>query len=83
MEKKNLIITVSGEVNSGKSRLTLLLKNFLRENGFEVDFDGGGDYEDEKQFDEHVSENLDQVIEHIKNTRKITLKELQIQHDNR
>lgn len=82
MEKKNLVITVSGEVNSGKSRLTLLLKNFLRENGFEVDFDGGGDYEDEKQFDEHVSENLDQVIEHIKDTRKITLKELQTQRDN-
>ena len=43
MEKKNLTISVSGEVNSGKSRLTLLLKNFLRENGFEVDFDSGGD----------------------------------------
>lgn len=77
MEKKNLIITVSGEVNSGKSCLISVLMNFLRENGFEVDFDRGGDY-----FDEHVSENLDQVIEHIKDTRKITLKELQTQQDN-
>ena len=43
MEKKNLIISVSGEVNSGKSRLTLLLKEFLRENGFDVQFYGGVD----------------------------------------
>lgn len=64
MEKKNLIITVTGEVNSGKSHLTfLLLKKFLRENGFEVDFDGGLDYDNESQFDEYVSENLDQVKE--------------------
>jgi hypothetical protein len=78
MEKKNLTISVSGEVNSGKSRLTLLLKNFLRENGFDVQFDSGVDYENEIQFDEHVSKNLDQMIEHIKETRTITLKEIQV-----
>ena len=81
MEKKNLIISVSGEVNSGKSRLTLLLKKFLCENGFEVDFDGGVDYENETQFDDYVSKNFDQVIEHIKDTRKITLKEVQTERD--
>jgi uridine kinase len=81
MEKKNLIISISGEVNSGKSRLTLLLKKFLRENGFDVQFDGGVDYKDETQFDEYVSENLDQVIEHIKDTRAITLKEVQLKRD--
>ena len=37
MEKKNLIITVAGQTASGKSRLTYLLKKFLRENGFEVE----------------------------------------------
>ena len=78
MEKKNLIISVTGEVKSGKSRLTLLLKKFLRENGFEVDFGGGADYENETQFDEYVSNNFDQVIEHIKDTRKVTLKEVQV-----
>ena len=36
MEKKDLIITVSGQVASGKSRLTYLLKKFLREQGFGV-----------------------------------------------
>jgi uridine kinase len=81
MEKKNLIISVSGEVSSGKSRLTLLLKKFLRENGFDVEFDVGVDYENETQFDEYVSKNLDQVIEHIKDTRTITLKEVQVKRD--
>lgn len=81
MEKKNLIISVTGEVNSGKSHLISLLKKFLYENGFEVDFDGGVDYENETQFNEKVSKNFDQVIEHIKNTRKITLKEVRVQRD--
>ena len=47
MEKKKLIVTVSGECNSGKSRLSFMLKKFLRGNGFDVDFDGGIDYEDD------------------------------------
>lgn len=77
MEKKNLIINVTGEVNSGKSRLILLLKKFLRDNEFEVDFDGGVDYKNEIEFDEYVSKNFNQVIEHIKDTTKITFREIQ------
>lgn len=75
--KKDLVISVSGEVNSGKSRLTYFLKKFLEESGFEVEFDGGLDFENESQFDEHMSKNLDRVLEHIKENRKITLKEIQ------
>lgn len=75
---KNLNITVSGETNSGKSRLILLLKDFLRENDFIVEFDGGIDYENEGQFNEHVSKNFDRVIEQVKDTTIITLKEEQL-----
>ena len=78
MEKKDLIITVSGQTNSGKTRLTYLLKKFLREQGFEVLFDGGCDYTKEHEFDENVSLNFDKVIESIKENRKITLKETQL-----
>lgn len=78
MEKIDLIVTVSGQVASGKSRLTYMLKNFLRENGFEVEFNGNIDHPREFDFDERVSENFDEVIEHIKETRKITLKEVQL-----
>ena len=59
MEKKELIITVSGQVASGKSRLTFLLKKFLRENGFEVEFDGNTDHPTESNFDKHMSKNFE------------------------
>ena len=81
MEKKDLIITVSGQVASGKSRLTFLLKKFLRENGFEVEFDGNIDHPTESNFDKHMSKNFDEVINSIKETRKITLKEVQLARD--
>ena len=77
MKNKELVISVSGKTNTGKSRLTLLLKKFLRENGFEVKFDGGQDFEDEVEFDEQISKNLEQVIETIKETSVVTLKEEQ------
>jgi pantothenate kinase-related protein Tda10 len=78
MEKKDLIITVSGQVASGKSHLTYLLKKFLREQGFEVKFDGNLDHPTESNFDKHMSKNFDEVIENFKDTRKITLKEVQL-----
>ena len=78
MENRELVISVSGKTNTGKSRLTLLLKKFLRENGFEVRFDGGVDYENEIEFDKQISKNLEQAIETIKETSVITLKEEQI-----
>jgi predicted AAA+ superfamily ATPase len=78
MENKKITISVTGMVNTGKSRLILLLKKFLKENNFKVEFDGGIDYENETQFDELVSQNLEQVIEKIKETSVITLEEVQV-----
>lgn len=78
MEKKDLIITVSGQAASGKSRLTYLLKKFLREQGFDVEIDCNLDYTTENDFDKHMSENFDEVIGLLKNSRKITLKEVQL-----
>ena len=78
MEIKKLTISVSGKVNTGKSRLILLLKKFLQENNFKVEFDGGIDYTNEANFDEVVGENLEQVIETIKETSVITMEEVQV-----
>ena len=78
MEKKNLIITVAGKTASGKSRLTYLLKNFLRENGFEVEQELNIDHPTEENFDSVMSENIDTVIDNFKETRKITIKEVQL-----
>ncbi len=77
MEKKKLTISVSGGTNTGKSRMILLLKNFLRENDFNVELDGGIDFISEKQFDDCVSKNFEQVVDNIKKDRKIILKEVQ------
>jgi adenylylsulfate kinase-like enzyme len=78
MEKKGLIITVSGYAASGKSRLTYLLKKFLRENGFEVEQELNADHPTEENFDKHMSKHFDEIMENLKETRKITLKEVQL-----
>ncbi len=78
MEKKDLIITVSGQYNSGKSRMILLLKNFLRENGFEVEFKGNYDHPTEATFDANASKHFDEVIDQIKESYKIKLQEIQL-----
>lgn len=78
MKKKNLTITVSGQVASGKSRLSYLLKKFLREQGFEVEFEDNLDFLNESEFDAFMCNNFEEVIEDIKETRKITLREEQL-----
>ena len=78
MKNKELVISVSGKTKNGKSRLILLLKKFLQENGFEVKFDGGQDFKDEVEFDRQISYNLEHTIETIKETSVITFKEQQI-----
>ena len=80
MSKREICIFVAGEPNSGKSRVSFLLKRFLRENGFEVDFDGGLDFNNEAQFDQQIgNRHFDETIEAIKDNRKIVLREMQLQ----
>lgn len=81
MEKKNLIITVTGHTASGKSRLTYLLKKFLRENGFEVEQELNIDHPTEENFDKIMSNNFETVIDNVKETRKITIREVQLAHE--
>jgi len=78
MEKNELIITISGRSMSGKSRITYLLKNFLREQGFEVKFNGNLDHPTESHFDRCMCKNFDDAMEKIKETSKITLNEKQL-----
>lgn len=78
MEKNELIITVSGKCNTGKSRLSYLLKKFLREQGFEVKFKGNLDHPTESHFDRCMCKNFDEAMEKIKETSKIILVEKQL-----
>jgi thymidylate kinase len=77
MKTKNINITVSGQVGVGKSRVTFLLKQFLREKGFEVNFTGSTDHPSESDFDKQISSNIETVIDSIKETSGITLTEVQ------
>jgi nucleoside-triphosphatase THEP1 len=85
MEKNDLKIVVSdstiqvaGRTGSGKSCMVYFLKQFLTQNGFDVHFDGGVDFENISEFDKHVGKNIDEKISHIKKTRKITISEVQV-----
>lgn len=76
--KKNLIITIAGETSTGKSSVAYLIKNFLREKGIEVEFDGGKDYDTEEQFDDNIGRYMEQKIEALKEKVSIKLEEKQL-----
>ncbi len=73
MEKRRIKIEISGEPNAGKSRITYLLKKFLSENGFKVEFNGGVDFHNENQFNNFMSRNIEQATEYIKSNRIIDI----------
>lgn len=81
MKKEKLIITVSGRVMSGKSRLSFLLKKFLQENGFNVKHEIGLDFSNENDFERKMGKNLDEVIGQIKEQTEIIIKEEQLNND--
>jgi pantothenate kinase-related protein Tda10 len=80
-EQEKLIITVSGRAMSGKSRLSFLLKKFLRENGFDVKHEVSLDYQNENQFERQMSKNFDEVIGQMKEQREILIKEEQLKRN--
>jgi len=81
-EQEKLIITVSGRAMSGKSRLSFLLKKFLRENGFDVKHEVSLNYHDENHFERQMTKNFDDVIGKMKEQREITIKEEQLKRDH-
>jgi hypothetical protein len=73
--KNEITIDVSGIENSGKSRVIFLLKRLLKEQKFNVEFDGGRDFDDESHFDEYIEKKFDDILENIKSITKIVIKE--------
>jgi len=73
--KNEITIDVSGIENSGKSRVIFLLKRLLKEQKFNVEFDGGRDFDDESHFDEYIEKRFDDILENIKSITKIVIKE--------
>lgn len=79
--KRDLTITVAGEAGSGKSTMVLLLEEFLKEKGFDVEIDLENellDYGSEFQFRAVCSLDWQEKLKRIKTERKITLKSMQL-----
>lgn len=70
---REITIQVISPPNHGKSRLAYALKEFLKDNGFEVELTDS-DFLTEESFDEMMKSHFEEVIGKIKNTVKITLK---------
>lgn len=78
MKNKEIIVTISSKAGRGKSRLTFLLKSFLREQGFEVEFGGDEDSVNENEFDNRMEECFEGALDQIKSETKIILKQQQL-----
>lgn len=72
MEKNKIIITVSGTTMTGKSYISLLLKKYLSETGFEIQYTN----------DDANLEQLPIVIETIKDRTIIQFKQQQLPREN-
>jgi thymidylate kinase len=82
MDKNEITITIAGIANCGKSRITYLIKDMLKEKGFEVKFESDLDYRCEKTFDQIMTSNLNESISSIKNKTKIKIKNQQLKRNN-
>jgi len=78
MKEQELIITIGGRTNTGKSRLLYLLKKFLKDNDFDVEHIIDDDYKNEFDFNRSMIIEHDKVIDKIKSTRKIKIKEVHL-----
>lgn len=76
---KELQITITGKAATGKTTMMILLEQFLKEKGFNVELDLKlelFDYDSEYQFRQLATKDLEKREEAMKNT-KITLKTVQ------
>jgi hypothetical protein len=83
--KKPVTIIIKGQTNSGKSRISYLLKLFLRQYGFEVTHILDDDHPNESNFDSVVGSDIEDAISSIKEKTSIIIKEVRassISNDN-
>lgn len=79
MNNKEILITVTGACGSGKSNISYFILKYLRENGFNISLESSSpDFKSEQDFIEQLSVNNEKAIFHLKQDRKILLKEVQV-----
>jgi tRNA U34 5-carboxymethylaminomethyl modifying GTPase MnmE/TrmE len=75
MKKNKIHILITGEPNSGKSRVLKFIKDSLNTKGFNVDFDGGIDFNNESDFDRHHEKNLKSGISPLSERTEVLIEE--------
>ena len=70
-------INIVGQCGSGKSRLLFKLKEFLKEEGFNVNRKSTMDFQNEASFDNAMKDHIDECMEAIKGKTLIIMDEVQ------
>lgn len=75
MKEKEVIVTISGGPKTGKSRILYLMKEFLRNNGFDVRMLDGNDFQNEVHFDIAMNKDINESIGAIKKRTTVIFQE--------
>lgn len=75
---KDITIQIIGPSNSGKSRLTYLLEQFLKKEGYNVEAEVELDYPNKDVYTRIMKHRLEEVKQKIKEDTKITLRQIRI-----
>lgn len=75
MKKNELIIKLSSKTAVGKSRISLLLINYFKSLGFDVEFNGDIDEISNSKFYEKYSKDLNDALNSLKEKTKIVIKQ--------
>ena len=73
MTRSDINIKIEGLPASGKSRILFIIKKMLESEGFIINHKVNVDYVNEDQFDERMFSNIDEIIEHFKETKSISI----------
>jgi len=79
---KEVKVTISGLNNTGKSRITYLIKEMLKVHDFNVEFNTTPDFLNEGEFNKHMRRNFDEAISAIASQTKIVVEEKQLPISN-
>lgn len=74
--RNEINITVTGLSNSGKSRMLYIIKKLLSDEGFNITHRLGPDFDNEEQYDNHMSNNIDAISNEFKETKRISIREI-------
>lgn len=79
--KRDVKITVAGLTGSGKSRILYIVKKALKAEGFNINFKGTTDYDNEEKFDNAMEKNFHEAVKSIQLRTDIEIEQIQLRRD--